>query len=98
MVLYAFYQQIGYEFPDASDFWEEYKKLRSASKRYPCCRLKDLIKEGLIGSKVTIIHKHHIIPHYLRGIGIPLNCIELFEDEHQKIHNVICKVVRGEIT
>jgi len=88
----------GYEFSDTKDFWEEYKALRPASKSHPSCRLKDLITEGLTENKDITIHKHHIIPYCLGGAGTPLNCIELFEDEHQKIHSVICKVVRGEIT
>lgn len=77
MVLYAFYQQIGYEFPDAKAFWEEYKALRPASKSHPSCRLKDLIKEDLTENKDITIHKHHIIPYRLGGAGTPLNCIEL---------------------
>lgn len=88
----------GYEFPDTKDFWEEYKALKPASKRHPCCRLKDLIKEGLIENKDTILRKHHIISYCLGGAGTPLNCIESFKNKHQKIYDVICKIVKGEIT
>ena len=44
----------------------------------------------------SIIHKHHIIPYYLGGAGTAMNCIELFENEHIEIHNVIRKIVRVE--
>lgn len=76
----------GAEFSYSQEFWNNYNKLRPTSSKYSNYRLNDLVK----GAKVV---KHHIIPYFLGGSGDAINCIELFDYEHIKLHSIINKII-----